>query len=124
MITANTILTFICFGIFILMFIGYAVWATKLKMRFWNYTQYLKRTGTYKEWSRKKIVIIIVSNGSFIASMLSFIGVLAVSAFLPDNLKMEWGRMLFKSFLLFGFLAILATLILYLQVPKDWSKGD
>ena len=124
MTTANAILTVICFGLFILALIGYAVWATKLRMRFWNYTQHLKRTGTYKEWSRKYIVVIIVSNGSFIVSMLSFFGVLAVSFFLPDNLKMEWGRILFKSFFLFGFLAIISTLILYLQVPKEWSKTD
>jgi hypothetical protein len=124
MTTANVILTVICFGLFILAIIGYAVWATKLKMRYWNYTQYLKRRGTYKEWSRKKIVIIFISNGSFIASMLSFFGALAVSFFLPDNLKMEWGRMLFESFFFLSFLAVLATLILYLQVPKDWSNGD
>ena len=124
MTTANAILTVICFGLFILALISYAIWATKLKMRYWNYTQYLKRTGTYKEWSRKKIVIIIVSNGSFIVSMLSFFGMLTASFFLPDNLKMEWVQMLFKSFFLFIFLAILSTFILYLQVPKDWSKTD
>lgn len=107
--------SFLCaLFIFIPIVIG-GIYSTKARIRYVSFTNELRRNGKYAEWAIENRKLLFLENFFLYAFLASFIGFMVAGILKLEDI----GRFLFLCFIVFCFLAIILSFILYGKVPKE-----
>lgn len=109
----------LCMWIVTVIIITGGAYASWKRIRYATFTNELKRNGQYRDWSKKIGTLLLLEKIAVYGAIVSLLGVIFNGMFNIEHLSAT----LFVCFIVFGFLGVIVSLVLYSKVPKK-DKGN